>query len=309
MNSTTKHLSIAGVLTLLTTAVVYVLISGRFSNFAFFQLPTQASAEGVIIDNLMDGHFILMSFLFAIIVAPSSYAFYAFRRRQGDETDAPHIHENTVLEIGWTVAPIILVVGFAIWGVQAYTQVLAFEPTDRIIRAQAYKWDWSFYYPELDNQVSASLVLEVNQPVKLEMQSTDIIHAFWVPEFRVKQDVVPLNPNDPRQSFRDTELYDPEAANYTPTVLRITPTQTGVYRVRCAEICGTNHYGMLAHVHVLDAADYQAWLNGELILPTDPGVGNTQQIKPDGRVNESYYIPELAQYCQTKYGNPECIGN
>jgi heme/copper-type cytochrome/quinol oxidase subunit 2 len=105
-------------------------------------------------------------------------------------------------------------------------------------------------------------------------------------------------------------LYDPEAANYTPTVLRITPTKTGVYRVRCAEICGTSHYAMLAHVHVLDAADYRAWLNGELILPTDPGAGNTQPLNPaDGLANPVYYIPELEQYCQAKYGNPECVGN
>jgi cytochrome c oxidase subunit 2 len=141
------------------------------------------------------------------------------------------------------------------------------------------------------------------------MQSTDIIHAFWVPEFRVKQDVVPFNTNDPRQSFRDVSLYDPTAANYTPTTIRITPTMTGVFRVRCAEICGTQHYAMLAHVHVLSSADYQAWLNGELVLPTDPGVGNTQPLTPDGRVNDTYYIPELEQYCANKYGNKECIGN
>ena len=309
MNSSTKHIIYAGLLTVLTTIVVYILITGKVIGVAFLQLPTQASAEAGIIDSIMEGHFIMMAILFAIIVAPSSYAFYAFRRRPGDDTDAPHIHENTALEIGWTVVPVLVVIGFAIWGVQAYNDVLAYEPTDRVVRLQGYKWDWSFYYPEHDNQFNASLVLEVNRPVRLEMQSSDIIHAFWVPEFRVKQDVVPFNTNDPRQNFREIETYNPTAANYTPTTIRITPTRTGVYRVRCAEICGTNHYAMLAHVHVLSSADYQAWLNGELTLPADPMQTNAQPLDPTGRINESYYIPELEQYCLAKYGNKECVGN
>lgn len=308
MNNNAKHLSIAGLLTLATTVVVYFLITADINGIGLLPRPTAASEEATFIEPLFHGHFMVMAFLFAIIVVPMVYAIVVFRRRPGDESDAPHIHGNTTVEIIWTIAPLILVVGFAIWGVQAYTTLLAAEPNEIVIRGQGYKWDWNFYYPTLENRVSPSLVVKVGEPVHMELQSRDIIHAFWVPEFRVKQDVVPFNTQDPHQDFGNEE-YDDSPDGYTPTEIRFTPTKEGVYRVRCAEICGTNHYAMLAHVHVLSAADYDAWVSGELILPSDPNQTNAQPLNLDGSVNDVYYLPELEQYCQDKYGNQDDSGN
>ena len=131
----TRHLSIAAVLVVVTTVVVYLLISGQFIGFGLLELSLASSEEAIVIDNLMQGHMILMAFLFAIIVAPSFYAFLVFRRREGDEEDAEHIHGNTTVEIIWTVAPLILVIIFGFWGVDAYNNVIAAEEDSGIGRA------------------------------------------------------------------------------------------------------------------------------------------------------------------------------
>jgi len=99
------------------------------------------------------------------------------------------------------------------------------------------QWSWSFAYPEQDVQ-SNRLVLPVDQPVVLELESLDVLHSFWVPEFRVKQDLVPGQTKQ----------------------LRITPTKIGNYRLRCAEICGTGHSQMLADVQVVSQADFDQFV-------------------------------------------------
>ncbi len=270
MSKNAKHFSIVGVAIAIVTYLVYFILSTFF-----FELPEAASAEATIIDALFNGHYILIAFLFAIVVVPMVYSIAVFRQEEGDDTDAPHIHENTALEIAWTVLPIFLVIGFGVWGVSSYNQVIASEPDEVVIRVWGFKWDWQFYYPEHGNINDPALVLQEGVPIKLEMQSTDVIHAFWVPKFRVKQDVFPYDVENPDLSFGNID-YTPDDAFYEPQVIRFTPVKEGVYRVRCAEICGTNHYAMLANVFVLSPSNYQAWLDGEFLLPPDPNQGNSQ---------------------------------
>lgn len=255
-----KHFLIVTPLTILSTAVVYVLISGRFTDFGLLKPPTAASTQAVIIDDLINGHFVLMSFLFSVIVVPMLYTFVVFRRREGDDSDGTYIHGNTPLEIAWTVVPLILVAIFGVWGWQAYNDVLAASDDEMTVYVQGYKWDWVFFYPEMDNYFDENLYVPVGQPVHLVMQSRDVIHSFWVPEFRVKQDVMPYDTDNPALTF-GTDEYDPslEEGNTQIQEIRFTPTQIGAYEVRCAEICGTNHWDMYATVNVLSQADYDAW--------------------------------------------------
>jgi cytochrome c oxidase subunit 2 len=105
------------------------------------------------------------------------------------------------------------------------------------IAVTAHQWDWSFTYPA--GFTSNELHLPINQQVVLKMQSLDVIHSFWVPEFRIKQDVVPGRTTD----------------------YRITPTLIGNYQVRCAELCGASHTYMIRPVIVSSEADYEAWVN------------------------------------------------
>ena len=284
MSKNAKHFSIVGILIPIVTAVVYYTISTFF-----FELPEAASAEASIIDDLFNGHYILIAFLFAIVVVPLVYSITVFRQEEGDETDAPHIHENTTLEIAWTVLPIFLVIGFGIWGVTNYNAVIASEPDEITIYVQGYKWDWTFYYPDHDYKSDQALVLQENVPVLLEMQSSDVIHAFWVPGFRVKQDVYPYDTENQALNFASGPDYDPEPYHFKPQVMRFTPVKEGVYRVRCAEICGTSHYSMLANVFVLSPSNYQAWLAGDYLLPPDPNLVNSQP-------GEGYYLDALNDF-------------
>jgi cytochrome c oxidase subunit 2 len=138
------------------------------------------------------------------------------------------------------------VIGFGIWAVGVLQNVLAPRAGETTIEVTGRQWSWSFQYPEEEAIRSSLLVLPVNQPVVLQMNAVDVIHSFWVPEFRVKQDLVPGQ----------------------VTHLRFTPTKVGTYKVRCAEICGTGHSRMAATVEVMEEADYVAW-------------GTEEQNKPD----------------------------
>jgi cytochrome c oxidase subunit 2 len=180
---------------------------------------------------------VAMSFLFALIVVPMVYSLVVFRQRKGDTTDARHIEGNTSLEVGWTVAPLIIVVIFAYLGAHSLGQIRRADPSAIVIKVKAQQFSWTFEYPD-SGVVSNELHLPLNKQVLLKMESSDVIHSFWVPEFRVKQDVVP---------GRVTEY-------------RITPTLAGNYKVRCSELCGTSHAYMEGAIVVSKQADYDAWI-------------------------------------------------
>ncbi len=129
-----------------------------------------------------------------------------------------HFEGNTTLEIVWTVIPLFVVLAFAYMGSYSLGEIRRVDPNAIIIKVRAQQFTWTFEYPEY-GIFSKELHLPVDQQVVLKMESSDVIHSFWVPEFRVKQDVVP---------GRVTEY-------------RITPTLVGNYKVRCAELCGASH--------------------------------------------------------------------
>jgi len=201
-------------------------------------LPMAASAEAGPIDFLFNGHFWLISFLFSLIMVLMIYSAFVFRREDDDDTDGPHIHGNTKLEITWTVVPLFVVLGFGVWGAFALHEITRPKDGEMVVNVTGKQWIWNFSYPEQEGFASADLVLPVNQTAVLKMNAEDVIHSFWVPEFRVKQDLVPGR----------------------ETTLRITPTEIGNYRLRCAEICGLNHTLMEADVKVVSADDFQAWV-------------------------------------------------
>lgn len=203
-------------------------------------MPAQASVQAISIDWLWNLQVIAMSFLFALIMVPILYSVIVFRRKKGDTTDAEHIEGNTTLEITWTVIPLVAVVAFAYLGAYSLGETRRADPNAMVINVTARQWSWSFTYPDY-GVTSNDLYLPEGKQVLLKMESTDVIHSFWVPEFRVKQDVVP---------GRVTEY-------------RITPNLAGSYKVRCAEICGSAHYSMESAVKVVPQADFENWLAGK----------------------------------------------
>lgn len=226
-----RHFVVVGILVIVTAILTYAGLD------AVGLMPVQASLQAVSIDWLWNWQVIAMSFFFALIVVPMVYSLIVFRRRKGEIGDGAHIEGNTNLEITWTVLPLIVVLVLAYMGAYSLGETMRVDPQALVIKVKAQQFAWTFEYPEY-GIFSNELHLPVNQQVVLKMEATDVIHSFWVPEFRVKQDVVP---------GRVTEY-------------RITPTLVGNYKVRCAELCGASHYAMESAVIVVSQADYVAWI-------------------------------------------------
>lgn len=238
-----KHLTIATLLVIAFTFVMYLLIIQLFDR----GLMGMASAEGATTMVMFQAHWWIIAFLFSLIVVFMVYSIFVFRRKEGDDTPGEYIHGNTALEIAWTVAPIGLVIWMAIWGSNMLLDITRPAPEGVDVwevEVTGFKWGWSFTYE--DGTQLSSLVVPKDVPVLLNMESTDIIHSFWIPEFSVKQDLLPGT----TKQLRFTPIQTTEQmveAQYERTGIRDYRV-----RVRCAEICGTRHAYMYANVFSVD---------------------------------------------------------
>ncbi|MFZ5882868.1 MAG: cytochrome c oxidase subunit II [Chloroflexota bacterium] len=238
-----RHFVIVGILVIALAVLTYVGLNSAGL------MPVPASAQAVPIDWLWDIQVKAMSFLFALIVVPMLYSLLVFRRKKGDTTDGVHVEGNTTLEVVWTIIPLVMVLGIAYIGAQNLGETRRVDPDAMVVNVTGFQWGWSFEYPEY-GITSKELYLPVNKQVLLKMTSRDVIHSFWVPEFRVKQDLVP---------GRITEL-------------RITPTTLGdFYKVRCAEICGTSHAYMEQPVIVVEKVAFDTWVSEQQALAAEAG--------------------------------------
>lgn len=226
-----RHFILAAALVAISTVLMDILLK------KVLPLPVQASIEAITIDALIGWHFTIIAFLFSLVVVFMLYTIVVFRKHEGDDTDGRHFEGNTALEIIWTVVPLIAVVVFAFYGLNTLAQVTRSEPDELVIKVNGFQWAWTFEYED-GSVISPELMLPVNQRVHLEMNSRDVIHSFWIPEMRVKQDLVPGQ----------------------ITNLRITPILEGDYKVRCAELCGLTHWNMETPVHVVSQAEYDQWI-------------------------------------------------
>jgi cytochrome c oxidase subunit 2 len=226
-----RHFVIVGVLVLLLSILTFWGLE------AVGLMPVQASLQAQTVDWMFRLEMAVISFLFALIVVPLVYSLLVFRRKPGDTSDGEHIEGNTRLEVTWTVLPLITVLVFSYLGAVTLGETRRLDPNAMVVNVTAFQWGWRFEYPDYGIQ-SNKLYLPANRQVVLKMNSNDVIHSFWVPEFRIKQDVVP---------GRTTEY-------------RITPVRIGEYKVRCAEICGASHAYMEAPVVVVSQTDFQKWV-------------------------------------------------
>jgi cytochrome c oxidase subunit 2 len=232
MSKNVRHLITVAFLVILGTVITYFVLT------AVYQLPLAASAQARPIDQLFKIQFILISFLFALIMVFMLYSVVVFRRKPGDE-EGPSVHGNTVLEITWTILPLIVVIALGVFAAFMLADITEAKPDEMDVRVQGRQWSWLFSYPDYEEIGSTTnLVLPVDQPIRFLMTTDDVLHSFWVPEFRVKQDLVPGS----------------------ETVLRITPDREGTYTVGCAEICGLDHTRMTAEVEVVSRDEFERWI-------------------------------------------------
>jgi cytochrome c oxidase subunit II len=217
-------------------------------------LPDAASEQADIIDNVYWLVTIICVVVFAVVAGVSAYAIYKFRAPPGDSDDGSPIHGHTGLEIVWTLIPTILVIGIATYSAVALAQAEDVPPDHRTVEVTGEQFAWSFTYPDIEVEggkplTTGELVLPVDQTVRFEITSKDVIHSFWVPQWRMKQDAV----------------------KGITTRTTVTPTKLGTFPVICTELCGLGHALMRSRARVLSPADFEAWVKEQQRLAREGG--------------------------------------
>jgi cytochrome c oxidase subunit 2 len=218
-------------------------------------LPEPAAEEAGGIDNAYWLVTVICVFIFALVAGISVYAVWKFRAPPDDEDDGAPIHGHTGLEVVWTIVPTILVTAISVYSGVVLTQVEDIPAGHRVVEVTATQFAWSFRYPE-DQVTTGRLVLPVNEPVEFRLTATDVIHSFWVPEWRMKQDAVPG----------------------ITTRLVITPSKTGTFSVICTELCGLGHASMRAKATVMTAQNFDAWLREQRRLLAEAGANQGKAL-------------------------------
>lgn len=233
-------------------------------------LPVQASEQAPLVDGFFNVMFTIAIALFLIVEGTILIFLVKYRRRPGDDSDGLAIEGNVPLEIFWTAIPAVIVIGLGIYSVDVYNQMGGFEPgshthgvaiaatlddatsgnigigasphsqgkqADLVVDVQGMQYAWIFNYP--NSGISAGeLHVPVGADVQLNLSAIDVIHSFWVPQFRLKQDALPG----------------------IATQLRFVATKPGTYPVVCAELCGGYHGSMRTQVIVHTPEEFDSWL-------------------------------------------------
>ncbi len=250
---------------------ILLLIGGIWLGQNVNFLPIDASTNAPVYDELFRVLFSIGTILFVGMVGLVLFSLFKFRRQPGDTGDGIALEDNLPLEILWTAVPAVVVLFVGLYSYDIYErmggmaslshgthnhQQLASE--ERIwggignssleesksdsmlaplpVEVTAMQFAFLFHYPQGDI-LSGELHVPTGKPVTMRMESKDVIHAFWVPQFRLKQDIIPGQ----------------------PTILNFTPTKVGRYPIICAELCGPYHGGMRSAVVVDEPKVYQDW--------------------------------------------------
>jgi cytochrome c oxidase subunit 2 len=207
-------------------------------NFPLF--PEQASTMAGRVDAL---YFFLLgvSLFFSVAIFTAViYLAIKYHHRAGEAHAPGLVNDNIYLEITWTVIPLALTMVMFVWGASLYFSMSRPPDNSLEIFVVGRQWMWKFQHPDGQREIN-ELHVPLGQPVKLVIASEDVIHSFYVPVFRVKQDAVP--------------------GRYTTVWFEA--TKPGRFHMFCAEYCGTQHSGMIGRIVVLEPVQYSAWLSGE----------------------------------------------
>lgn len=266
------------ILRLIALAAANLAISFWMGQQAYTWMPPQASAESILVDKLFSFMTTVGTFIFLGVVGTLLYSVVYQRAVKYDDTDGPPIEGNVTLEVVWTAIPILLVIWIGTVSYQTYDQMsilgaialedaevlqemttaktFPLEPTQSIatdvestlsgspIEVHSRQWAWEFHYPQA-NVSSTELHLPVNQRARFKLTSEDVLHGFYVPAFRVKQDIIPGKEID----------------------FSLTPIREGRYRLRDSEYSGTYFAANQTNVVVESEEAYQQWLAAAASAP------------------------------------------
>ncbi len=211
--------------------------------------PEQASNFASKVDALY-GFALAISAFFSLLIALVIFVFFIkYRRREAGEVGS-QAHGSMVLEVVWSIIPLVITMVLFTWGAVIFIEMKTIPENATEYFATAKQWMWKFQHPEGQREIN-TLHIPVGETIKLTMTSEDVIHSFFVPAFRVKQDVVP--------------------GRYTTVWFEA--TKAGKYHLFCTEYCGSHHSQMIGWVTVMEPDNYQAWLSGggPVAAPKDLG--------------------------------------
>lgn len=254
------------------------------------QLPAQWSTFGPGFDWLFYFLYWMSVVLFVGIIGTAVYFVVKYRRRPGVKAE-PTGH-NLVMELAWTVAPVVLLVMLFHWGFSGYISLTSPPPDALDIRVRARKWSWDFEYPNGGHSQN-DVTVPINRPVRFVMSSEDVIHSMFVPAFRVKRDAVP-------------GMY---------STLWFQATHTGDTRFYCAEYCGaadepvtqadgstreTGHFSMGGLVHIVPQSAWAGYLESILRAPSH---ADGREFTP-AEWGEQLYTQQNCNTCHSVNGTP-----
>jgi cytochrome c oxidase subunit II len=236
---------------------------------AIHWFPPADSTQADKIDTLWDVLIIASVPIFVLVTVIVAFSILEFRMRPGEEQlDGPPIHGNTRLEVIWTAAPALLIVSLVTY---AYIVMRDIEKApaagnpERVVKVTGQQFAWSFEYNEGGKTFkTAQLYLPAGESVKFDVVSKDVIHDFWVPDFRMKIDAVPG----------------------ITTHYRVTPKNPqaiGDHDIVCAELCGLGHAYMRQTAHILPQAAFTKWVQKMTTRATSGGGGGGAAAAPNGK--------------------------
>ena len=249
-------------------------------------MPIAASEGATQIDDIFNLMMTIATGLFLLVEGVLIYCVIRFRRRKGDETDGPPWEGNVPLEIFWTAIPTVIVFVLAIYSFEIYNNLggldpmtshdmgtkiaqektlaegteIALDPNHSnvalgigpseenplVVNVNGIQYAWIFTYPDT-GIVAGELNVPVDRPVQLNISAGDVIHAFWVPQLRLKQDAIPGR----------------------GSTIVFTANRVGDYPIICAELCGAYHGSMKTTLHVQTEAEYDQWLQENTLAQKD----------------------------------------
>ncbi len=199
-------------------------------------MPPQATEIAKSVDSLYE-FLLIVSFISCVLVIGGLIYFAIVHRRKHEGEKTPYIAHNTTLEFLWSFIPFVIFMVVFVWGWVVYHQLRHMPENGLEIGVQGQKWDWTFIYKS-GRKTAGEIYVPVNQDVKLLMTSADVIHSFYIPAFRTKQDVVP--------------------GRYS--ALWFNANREGTFQVFCTEYCGDKHSAMAAKIHVVSREKYEDWV-------------------------------------------------
>jgi cytochrome c oxidase subunit 2 len=239
----------------------------------FFQtisdyLPTQGTALAGQVDNLFN--FILYLSLISFVVLIGGMTFFIIKYKRKTPNDkTPYITGNHLLEFIWSFIPLVLMLAIFVWGWVVFKAAHTYPENAVEIKVYGQKWLWTFEHSN-GKKEDGDLYAPAGRPVVLTMTSSDVIHSFYIPEFRIKQDVVP---------GKRSKMW-------------FNAPNPGDYQVFCAEFCGTGHSKMMAKVHIVPQGVYDAYL-----------AVNDSANMPPLELGKAIYVKKACNVCHSDDGS------